>query len=254
MADYGNVHDAPAVPLNSDDPRKQVQGGGDRGFNLGGHEFTNQQLGIAGGILGTATAIGLGAFAYDKYNDSKEQAAEDEWGFKNWEADAHRRQGEYLEAVKANKDLPKLTWVLTDANNIPQGAIRGGQESDGTPLYIARAFHEQGVHIGTASANFKDGAHIAYNGKQIEVPKYEILLGYESAVRWVDGQGPLKNLVGKPVEGGREPDGTPIYIGQGHLKNSVRPGKVGANYDGCLIAYDNDEEKERNYRYLVYAQ
>jgi len=253
----GYPSNTPIIPTGSDDPRKQAQQpieSSDRGLKIGNYELSNQQLGLAGGLLGTAAAIGIGAFAIDKYHDSKENKAEIEWGAQNWEQEAHRRQGQYLEAIKENKPLPPLTWVLTEGNSIPQGAIVGGQESDGTPLYIARAYYQQGVHIGKVSAKLKDGCRIPYGGKELSVQKYEILLGYQDKVRWVDAEGKLRNTQSyKLVEGGREADGTPLYIGQAHLHGSVVPGKVGEQIEGCLVPYDGDEKKEKHYRFLVEA-
>ncbi|KAI8827136.1 uncharacterized protein EV422DRAFT_512791 [Fimicolochytrium jonesii] len=238
------------VPANSNDPRKQSQDG----FNIGGLHISDDELKIGGGILGTAAAIGVGAFAWDKYNDAKEGKAEQNWGASNFEADAIRRQGQYLEAVKNNSPLPPVNWVLTDGANIPQGALQGGQEADGTPLYIARAFHENSVQIGKASRTLKDGAHISYGGKEIAIPKYEILVGIENAVRWVDGEGDLKNNGQyRLVEGGHESNGTPLYVAQVHYKGSVQPGKVGENLGACFFAYDNDEKKDKHYRFLTYA-
>ncbi|KAI8820723.1 uncharacterized protein EV422DRAFT_529892 [Fimicolochytrium jonesii] len=256
MSNYGYpAHNV--VPQGSDDPRKQMLSEGeatDRGLKIGNFELSNSQLAVGGGLLGTAAAIGVGAFAFDKYQDSKENKAEQEWGAQNWEQDAHRRQGEYLEAVKANKTLPPVQWVLTEGNSIPQGAIPGGKDVDGTTLYIARAFHNGGVHIGKASSKLKDGAHISYSGKEIAVQKYEILLGFENAVRWIDGEGRLNKRDYKMVEGGRESDGTPIYIGQAHLHGAVTPGKVGESIEnGCSVAFDDDEKFEKHYRFLTYA-
>ncbi|KAI8825758.1 uncharacterized protein EV422DRAFT_600244 [Fimicolochytrium jonesii] len=237
------------VPANSTDPRKQSY----QGFDIGGLHISDDQLKAGGGILGTAAAIGLGAFAWDKYKDSKDNKAEQQWGYSNWEQDARRRQGEYLEAIKNNAPLPPVCWVLTNGNSIPAGALKGGQEANGTPLYIARAFHENSVQIGKASADLRDGAHIPYGGKEIAVFNYEILLGLENAVKWVDGEGPLKNKGEKLVEGGREADGKPLYIAQAHIKGSVQPGKVGEHLSKCCVAYGNDEKEEKHYRYLCYA-
>ncbi|KAJ3139672.1 hypothetical protein HDU90_009173 [Geranomyces variabilis] len=248
---YGYPSNTPAVPENSDDPRKQVNQ--DRDLNIFGQNITNQQLGIGGGLLGTAAALGLGAFAIHEYQENKEEKADEAWGAENWLADARRRQTEYVAAVKENKDLPPVQWVLTENEHIPSGAIKGGQDAKGNPLYIARAYFDNAIHIGSASTTFKDGAHIAYKGKQREVKTYEVLLGFENAVRWVPGQGPLKNIEGKPVEGGRAADGTPIYIGQGHIKNTVVPGSVSAQLEGCACAYDDDEKMETMYRYLTYS-
>lgn len=62
----------------------------------------------------------------------------------------------------------------------------------------------------------------------LQVPTYEVLLGDPRAVRWVNFRGhlDLQELGARPVEAGREANGTPLYIAQGHLNNSIHPGKI----------------------------
>ncbi|KAJ3012094.1 hypothetical protein HKX48_006450 [Thoreauomyces humboldtii] len=246
------------VPAQSDDPRKTVQADSDRGLKFAGKEFSNQELEIGGGLLGTAAALGIGYFGFEKYKTKKsEDRAEGEWGLQNWEEDAHRRQAEYLEAVKNNADLPPLTWVLTEHNNIPQGAIKGGQDADNNPIYIARTYHSYGIHVGGCSPVWKDGAHIAVDGKEVVVPKFEVLLGFESAVRWVEG---AENLDEQEMEGRRlvesgckDQNGDVEYIAQAHLHNAVCPGKVTLKSKGAIVAFEGDERREKHYRFLTYA-
>ncbi|KAJ3287811.1 hypothetical protein HK104_008453 [Borealophlyctis nickersoniae] len=214
--------------------------------------LTNDQMMIGGGLLGTAAALGLGGWAFHEYKERKEDAAEDQWGEANWYKEAVERQKKYLQAVQNKEQLPPLTWILTDGNHIPAGAIKGGQEADGTPLYITRAFHKGGVHIGKISPKMNK-AHFSYGGKEIEDDKYEILLGYENAVKWVDGSGKLNLQGNKPVEAGREEDGRPLYIAQAHHKGGVHPGKCGESIDGAMICFGGDEEIEKRYRFLCYA-
>ena len=38
-----------------------------------------------------------------------------------------------------------LNWVWCDGNKIPSGALIGGQEKDGTVLYIGRTRHHSGA-------------------------------------------------------------------------------------------------------------
>jgi hypothetical protein len=46
---------------------------------------------------------------------------------------------------------PPASWVLVQRpGELPQGAIPVGREADGTPLFAARAFHEGGLHVGSA--------------------------------------------------------------------------------------------------------
>lgn len=80
----------------------------------------------------------------------------------------------------------------------------------------------------------------------LQIDKYEILVGNSRAIRWVpcSGQINLEALRARPVEGGREPDGAPIYIAQAPYHGAVHPGKACEIYgDGCFIPYDDTEKK-----------
>ena len=61
-----------------------------------------------------------------------------------------------------------------------------------------------------------------------QLDTYEVLVGDRRAVHWVEVNGRLDlNALGaRPVEGGHEADGTPLYIAQGHVNNGVHPGKI----------------------------
>lgn len=62
---------------------------------------------------------------------------------------------------------------------------------------------------------------------------YEILLGNPNSVRWVDGHGRLnlQSLGARPVEGGYEANGTPLFIAQASIKGSIQPGKISEKLD-----------------------
>lgn len=79
-----------------------------------------------------------------------------------------------------------------------------------------------------------------------KLEKYEILVGNPNAVRWVNVSGKfnLASLGGlRPVEGGREPGGSPQYIAQAPYHGAVHPGKACEDYGhGCYIPYDSTEK------------
>lgn len=56
-------------------------------------------------------------------------------------------------------------------------------------------------------------------------------------LRWVDASGRLdvSSLGARPVEGGRESDGTALYIAEAPHKGAVHPGKASAKLDGTLV-------------------
>lgn len=75
-------------------------------------------------------------------------------------------------------------WVITKPNNytwsaarndiIPLGAVVGGNETDGKLLFFCRAKYQGGVHGGKVRRAF-GGCNIAYGGREIMVPSYEVM-------------------------------------------------------------------------------
>jgi len=68
----------------------------------------------------------------------------------------------------------------------------------------------------------------------IKVDEYEVLVGDMNRLCWVPTSGKLNvaNLRYRPVEGGRENDGTPLYIAEAPHKDAVHPGKASQELDG----------------------
>ncbi|KIJ61245.1 hypothetical protein HYDPIDRAFT_31547 [Hydnomerulius pinastri MD-312] len=100
-----------------------------------------------------------------------------------------RHKDRWLEAARESTEhfkkhgspLP-LVWVLVEDNNIPPNAVPFGEDRNGTPLYIARALLEGGLHLGKAGQQFS-GAVIGYAGKERIMTKYEVLV-CASQLRW----------------------------------------------------------------------
>ncbi|KDQ21376.1 carbohydrate-binding module family 12 protein, partial [Botryobasidium botryosum FD-172 SS1] len=120
------------------------------------------------------------------------------------------------------------TWVGVTGKDIPNNAIEGGRDRDGSPLYIARAFYEGGVHPGKCGRGLRKGAVIGYGNKEIELDQYEVLVGDQNSVRWNKESGEInfQALSGQPVEGGREANGKVLYIAQANYNNTTHPGKT----------------------------
>jgi uncharacterized protein YegL len=77
--------------------------------------------------------------------------------------------------VRTDGSPSPLVWVLVEGRNIPENAIVGGKEKR-KPLYIARSFYEGGIHIGKAGRHLPSGAVIPYNGHEIPVDTFEVLV------------------------------------------------------------------------------
>jgi Protein of unknown function (DUF3421) len=72
---------------------------------------------------------------------------------------------------------------------------------------------------------------IYYN---LKIDTYEVLVGDMNGLRWVPASGRLNlnNLGHKPVEGGFENDGTPLYVVKAPYGDAVHPGKTSEKLDG----------------------
>lgn len=65
---------------------------------------------------------------------------------------------------------------------LPQGAIVGGHDQDGTPLYVGRAYHEAD-HIPAKVLADRKVAYVAYGGQEHAKIQYDILC--HGNVSWV---------------------------------------------------------------------
>jgi hypothetical protein len=217
-------------------------------YDLDDHR--KKQLELGGGLLAGAAAIGAGYFAFKEHEKNEEEKKAQTWALQNWLQEATERTRQF------NEKGPRgpATWILNEGKHIPQAAILGGEEKS-WKLYICRAFHDGGILLGKASDVMKLGAVIGYCNEEIHLPKYEILIGDMNGLRWVQASGRLnvQSLGARPVEGGRENDGTPLYIAQAYHHDATHPGKASEKLDGAYIPYDGKEKKVESYRVLCYA-
>ncbi|KAI1794981.1 hypothetical protein LXA43DRAFT_971022 [Ganoderma leucocontextum] len=206
-----------------------------------------KEIEIGGGLLAGALALGAGVFAWSEHKKSEEEKKQHAWDIQNWLHESERRTNDFW----AGRAAGPVTWVLVDGKNIPaEQAIVGGEEH-GTPHYICRGWHE----IGKACSIFQKGGVIGYAHKEHHLAKYEVLVGDKRAVRWVDFRGrvELDKLPGRPVEGGREANGTPLFIAQASHSGAIVPGKCGPKLSGAFVPYGNDEKEHKDFRILCYV-
>ncbi|KAI8893573.1 hypothetical protein BC833DRAFT_607925 [Globomyces pollinis-pini] len=173
-----------------------------------------------------------------------------------WMKAAVKRRTYYHSLQDRKEPLPPVYWILTQSNCIPSNAIPLGNEHEGIPLYAARAYFKNGLHVGKVSPTMERGMELPWGQKAHTIYEYEILVGNPSAVKWIDGQGFLKAPVQVHnnnflVDGGNN-DKFPLYVGRTHFKGGIHVGKTGPDCDGCFIAYGDKEHYIPNYQYLVY--
>jgi len=124
---------------------------------------------VGGGLLGGIAALGAGYYAYKKHEKNEEEEKAAQWGLQNWLAEAQKRKNDFY---ANNGGRAPVAWILTQGHDIPQGALVGGHDDAGTQLFVARAFFENGLHVGYASRSkdlTKKGAVISYASEDIHV-------------------------------------------------------------------------------------
>jgi len=212
-------------------------------------------------LLGGGLALGLGLlgaggyYAHEKHqkNNEEDQRAQ-AWELQNWVVASRQRTEEYFR----NGPRAPTTWIFSEAlaqhQELKRDFISGGEEN-GVQLFIARGPHEGSIQVGKYKAGDRH-ATFGYGHDEIQVNQFEVLIGAHSGVKWQRAKGKLElsELNGaRPVEGGHEEDGTPLFIAHGEYKGNVIPGKASAKLSGAFVPFDNDEKEIKEYEVLCYA-
>ncbi|KAF8644284.1 hypothetical protein AX16_008569 [Volvariella volvacea WC 439] len=137
----------------------------------------------------------------------------------------------------------------------PNNALVGGHEHDGSPIYIIRADHEDGIHPGNFTK--KAQAVIGYRGQEIIVNEFEVLTARDQPFTWVKASGPFSSskLDGaSPYQAGEEEDGTRLYVARASVAEaqSVHCGKIKEG-SVALIPYGGKEHLIEEFEVLVYT-
>lgn len=143
-----------------------------------------------------------------------------------------------------------FTWIPSSVyGGLPPSAVNAGNDSDGSPIYVGRAYHE-GDMTPVKVLPSKQAAYLSYNGQEILVSNYEVLTGH--GFTWVgSGNGHVPEGA---VVAGNQSSGEPLYVGRAHHQGSLTPGKVHRSH-GCLyIPFGGQEHSILQYEVLVGAQ
>ncbi|XP_022919886.1 uncharacterized protein [Onthophagus taurus] len=138
-------------------------------------------------------------------------------------------------------------WVDCDVSRgVYPAAIMGGVDSDGTQIYVGRAYHG-GDWIPAKVIPEKNIAYVAYGGKEVPVHHYQLLC--EQRFEWVPCSG--GDIPPNAVIGGRTSDGEHLYIGRVEHEGSNTIGKVHPSHNSLYIPYDGEEVAYSDYEILI---
>jgi hypothetical protein len=136
-------------------------------------------------------------------------------------------------------------WQTGAGGSLPPWATPAGWEADGSPLYIARAPFNGGVQVGKVNPA-RPGAYISWGGTENTVPAFEVYCG---TGRWVPGT--AASVPPRAIAGGREADGTPLYIIRAPFQGSMVPGKFNPAFRKGYLPWGGKEVEIASFEILV---
>jgi len=139
---------------------------------------------------------------------------------------------------------------------LPDGAVIGGAEADGTPLYIIRgrigALQVPGKYNGNSGL-----AYVPLNGREETVESIEILV--RSAVSaapvaevWVSTD--VSDSASRARPAGKSPDGTPSFLIRALFQGSLIPGKFNPKAKTAYVPWGGKENPVKNFELYIGPQ
>lgn len=154
----------------------------------------------------------------------------------------------------SQSDKPKYTflglydtWVHSCVEGpLPALAVVGGNDSDGTALFIGRAYHD-GDMLPVKINPSNRSAYTCCQGYEIYKEQYEVLCG--TGYSWIHCENGVVPM--NAVSCGRTCQGEIVYIGRGHYDRSLTVGKVFRGDECLYIPYGGRERRIHRYEVLI---
>ncbi|KAF6210032.1 hypothetical protein GE061_015787 [Apolygus lucorum] len=137
-------------------------------------------------------------------------------------------------------------WVPSNDGSVPPGAVQAGQDGDGGPLFVGRAFH-QGDVIPCKVSVTHGCAYLPFGGQEVMSHNYEVLVSRHIA--WQpsrDGEIPSD-----AIRIGQSSDGEPLYAGRVMHEGTFTPGKVHPSHKCLYIPYGGEEIRFTEYEIMI---
>ncbi|XP_014366080.2 uncharacterized protein LOC106716925 isoform X1 [Papilio machaon] len=137
-------------------------------------------------------------------------------------------------------------WMDASSGQVVPGAVVGGQDCSGEPLYVARAQHE-GAMLPGKLVTSHGCAYVPWGGQEHGKGQYQVLVGGPN--NWVPVSG--SNIPPGAFPGGESEDGEPLYIGRVRHEGSITTGKVQPSHGVCYIPFGGQELGFPDYEVLM---
>ncbi|KAG5671493.1 hypothetical protein PVAND_001687 [Polypedilum vanderplanki] len=145
-----------------------------------------------------------------------------------------------------------LKWKRGDVSSrLPRKAHRGGTDVCGAEIYVGRALHN-GWMLPAKIIPSKRSAYVSYNGAEIPVQNFEVLVGKEKYFSWrpaADGNTTEGAISTGPYGSGCEE----LFIGRVAHQGSMTVGKIHPSHRCLYIGFNGLEIAYSCYEVLVWT-
>ncbi|XP_050590640.1 uncharacterized protein LOC126922244 isoform X2 [Bombus affinis] len=143
-------------------------------------------------------------------------------------------------------DIGEFCWCDATGGIIPPGAVEGGKDISGEPLYVGRAYHEGALLPGKVKPG-DSVCYVAWGGDEHGKTDYQVLCGCNPM--WVPTTG--NNIPHNAIPSGESEDGEPLYAGRVLHEGAMTIGKVQPSHSVCYIAFGGAEIAFPEYEIMV---
>jgi hypothetical protein len=143
----------------------------------------------------------------------------------------------YQVLVALNPAMP-LTSVGASNGAVPLGALRGGTDLGGQPLYLCSAVYSGGLHPGKVRPGL-GACNISYGSREIAVQTYAV-----QVPTWLPFPPAFRIVPKFDFQTGREADRTPLFTCRAYFGRGTHPGKYIPSAGSCNFGYGGLEHSQ----------
>ncbi|RWS21267.1 uncharacterized protein B4U80_05885 [Leptotrombidium deliense] len=139
-------------------------------------------------------------------------------------------------------------WQWIDAGNgyIPDGAVPGGEDVNGEPLFVGRVI-QAGDTLPGKIVPSHGVCYVAYGGAEHAHNNYQVLVS-NYGLKWKHAKdGHVKK---RAIMGGCTADGEPLFIGRAYHDGSLVIGKVHPSHGTLYFPFGGQEHSADHYEVL----
>ena len=148
-------------------------------------------------------------------------------------------------------------WSIASSGAVPANAVVGGYEAPGPGQLVGPALYYCRASLGNTSdwqlGKIRPGfgaCLIPYGGREVYATQYNVLV---QGIPYTTVSASNGAVPPDAIRGGRDDDGTDLYICNAFFMGGQHPGKLRSSFGGCDISWGGTEHVVKTYQVLVPA-